>query len=66
MSAAINMTRRVTRALRGEDGQATVEYTLLGVCSAGMASLLLSWVNNSGLFGKLFGSVFKNIIGLLG
>ena len=66
MSAIINFARRATRAIAGEQGQATVEYTLVGMCAAGMASLLLSWINKTSLIGKFFGAVAKNIIGLLG
>ena len=66
MSTIINLVRRATRAIGGEEGQATVEYTLVGMCAAGMASLLLSWINKTSLVGKFFGSVTKYIIGLIG
>lgn len=66
MSFIINSARRAARAIAGEEGQATVEYTLVGMCAAGMASLLLSWINKTSLIGKFFGAVAKNIIGLLG
>ncbi|MCY4622699.1 MAG: DUF4244 domain-containing protein [bacterium] len=66
MSSIINIVRRATRAIGGEEGQATVEYTLVGMCAAGMASLLLSWINKTSLVGKFFGTVAKNIIGLVG
>ncbi|MDE0376725.1 MAG: hypothetical protein OXK16_12310 [bacterium] len=66
MSSIINIVRRATRAVGGEEGQATVEYTLVGMCAAGMASLLLNWINRTSLIGKFFGSVAKHIIGLLG
>ena len=66
MSSIINIARRAARAITGEEGQATVEYTLVGMCAAGMASLLLSWIGKTSLIGKFFGSVTKNIIGLIG
>lgn len=66
MSSIINIARRAARAIAGEEGQATVEYTLVGMCAAGVASLLLSWINRTSLFGKFFGSVTKHIIGLIG
>ena len=66
MSAITNLVRRAIRAVAGEEGQATVEYTLVGVCAAGMASLLLTWINKTSLIGNFFGAVIRNIQGLLG
>jgi len=55
----------MVRTLRREEGQATVEYTLVGVCAAGVASIFLNWINNTSLFGKFFGHAVRHIIGLL-
>ena len=66
MNAITRIVRRATRAVAGEEGQATVEYTLVGLCAAGVASLLLTWINKTSLFGKFFGAVVRNIHGLLG
>ena len=66
MSAITNLVRRAVRAVAGEEGQATVEYTLVGMCAAGMASVLLTWVNKTSLLGKFFGAVLRSIHGLLG
>ena len=66
MSAITHLVRRAIRAVAGEEGQATVEYTLVGVCAAGMASLLLAWINKTSLIGKFFGGVVRHIAGLVG
>ena len=63
MSAITHLVRRAIRAVAGEEGQATVEYTLVGVCAAGMASLLLTWINKTSLIGKFFGGVVRHIAG---
>ncbi len=61
-----HLVRRAIRTVAGEKGQATVEYTLVGMCAAGTASLLLTWINKTNLFGRFFGSVLRSIIGLVG
>lgn len=66
MSSITHLARRALRAVVGERGSATVEYSLVGVCAAGMASLLLAWLNKTSLVGKFFGAVIRNIQGLLG
>ena len=66
MNAIIRMVRGAIRAVAGEEGQVTVEYSLVGMCAAGMASLLLAWINKTSLIGKFFGAVVRNIHGLLG
>lgn len=66
MSAITNMVHRAIRALAGEKGSATVEYTLVGVCAAGLASALLAWINKTSLLGKFFSTALTSIIRLLG
>ena len=66
MSAITHLVRRTIRAVVGEEGQVTVEYSLVGMCAAGMASLLLAWINKTSMIGKFFGAVVRNIHGLLG
>ena len=66
MNAITRIVRRAIRAVAGEEGQATVEYTLVGMCAAGLASLLLAWINKTSLFGKFFGAVVRSIHGLIG
>ena len=66
MSAITHLVRRALRAVAGERGSATVEYTLVGMCAAGAASVLLTWINKTSLFGKFFSGVLKGIIGLVG
>ncbi|MCY3538726.1 MAG: hypothetical protein OXH10_02525 [bacterium] len=66
MNAITKKARHMIGTLRREEGQATVEYTLVGVCAAGVASIFLNWINNTSLFGKFFGTAVKHLIGLLG
>ncbi len=66
MSTITRMVRKGIRRFAGEDGQATVEYTLVGMCAAGLASALLAWVNKTPLLGGFFGAVVKHIRGLIG
>ena len=66
MSAITHLVRRAIRAVAGEEGQATVEYALVGMCAAGMASLLLTWINKTSLLGKFFGAVVRHVHGLIG
>ena len=66
MHAITNLVRRAIRAVAGEEGQVTVEYSLVGMCAAGMASLMLAWINKTSLIGKFFGAVVSNIRGLIG
>lgn len=66
MSSIGNLVRRALRAVAGEEGAATVEYTLVGVCAAGMASALLAWINKTSLIAKLFTTALGAIIRLVG
>ena len=66
MSAITHLVRRAIRAVAGERGSATVEYSLVGMCAAGMASVLLAWINKTPLIGSFFGAVVRHIRGLIG
>ncbi len=66
MRAITRLVRKGIRRVAGEDGQATVEYTLVGMCAAGMASVLLTWVNKTPLLGTFFNAIVKHIRGLIG
>ncbi len=66
MSFVTNLVRRAIAAVAGEEGAATVEYTLVGVCAAGMASILLAWINKTSLIPKFFTTALSGIIRLLG
>ena len=66
MSSITKLVRRAIRAVAGEEGQATVEYTLVGVCAAGLASSLLAWISRTSLLGRFFGGALRHVIGLIG
>lgn len=45
-----------------ERGQSTVEYAILLLGAAAIAMLVVAWVSNSDVIGRLFQTVFDQII----
>lgn len=49
-----------------EKGQGTVEYVLVVLAAAAMASVLLAWVGKSSLIPTFFNSVIRFVTGSVG
>lgn len=63
--------RTVVRAVRqrieiADDGQGTVEYVLVLLAAAAMASTLLIWIGKTSLIPAFFSSVLRFVTGTVG
>lgn len=54
------------RLMTEEEGQGTVEYILVVLAAAAMATALLGWVGRTSLIPSFFGSVIRYVTGLIG
>ena len=54
------------RLMAKEEGQGTVEYILVVLAAAAMATALLGWVGKTSLIPSFFGSVIRYVTGLIG
>lgn len=50
--------------MRNEEGQVTLEYVLVALAAAGLATVLITWIGRSKLVTGFFGSVFKTVTGM--
>ena len=63
MSTTLMQTRR---RLAQEQGQVTVEYVLVSLAAAAMATALLTWIGQTGLIAQFFNAVMRFITGSVG
>ena len=61
-----NAATIVRRTLRAEEGQGTVEYILVVLAAAAMATALLGWVGKTSLIPTFFNSVIRFVTGMIG
>jgi hypothetical protein len=52
--------------LMSDDGQVTVEYVLVALAAAAMATALLTWIGQTGLIAQFFNAVIRFITGSVG
>jgi Flp pilus assembly pilin Flp len=50
------------RSLRGQSGQSTVEYALILLGAAAVALVVVAWVTQTDLIGRLFDTVVGRIL----
>lgn len=55
-------SRAGTVGMPSERGQSTVEYAILLLGAAAIAMLVVAWVSDSDVIGRLFQTVFDRII----
>lgn len=49
---------------RNEEGQVTLEYVLVALAAAGLATALITWIGRSKLVTGFFSSVIKTVTGM--
>ena len=54
------------RCQMSEEGQGTVEYVLVVLAAAAMASALLAWIGSTSLIPSFFSSVLRFVTGTVG
>ena len=57
---------RTHHALSQDRGQVTVEYVLVALAAAAMATALLTWIGQTGLISQFFNAVMRFITGSIG
>lgn len=57
------MEWRLQDRLAAEDGQGTVEYVLVILAAAAMATALITWIGGTSLITDFFSSVVERLIG---
>lgn len=58
--------RNIGRQIRRDSGQVTVEYVLVSLAAAAMATALLTWIGQTGLIAQFFNAVMRFITGSVG
>ena len=56
------MFRRARACIAGEAGQSTVEYALVILGAAALATLLISWATGSHAISHLFDTVIQKVL----
>lgn len=55
---------RLLALMRKEEGQVTLEYVLVALAAAGLATVLITWIGRSKVVTGFFSSVFKTVTGM--
>lgn len=55
---------RLLALWRNEEGQVTLEYVLVALAAAGLATALITWIGRSKLVTGFFSSVIKTVTGM--
>lgn len=50
--------------MRNEEGQVTLEYVLVALAAAGLATVLITWIGRSKVVTGFFSSVFRTVTGM--
>ena len=63
---ATGITRRWHARIRNDAGQGTVEYVLVMLAAAAMATALITWIGRTSLIPSFFSSVLRFVTGSVG